>query len=74
MTAAYAASNATGYDLVVPDLAGVDGFDAQWALMPGEPLLWTAVRIGGTLGVGLNAVPVDGSTSVTATRSGTFNP
>jgi hypothetical protein len=74
MTAAYAASNATGYDLVVPDFAGVDGFDAQWALMPGQPLLWTAVRIGGTLGVGLNAVPVDGSTSVTATRSGTFNP
>lgn len=61
MTAAYAAL-VGGYDLVVPDLSGVPGFDPAWALHPGDMLRWTASRIGGTLGLGQGAVPTDGAT------------
>src|SRR5437773_11059867 len=62
MTAAYAALTETGYDLVVPDLSGTAGFDPAWSLHPGETVLWSAVRIGGTLGLGRDAVPSDGAT------------
>lgn len=62
MTAAYAAVNAGGYDLTVPDLSGAAGFDPAWALHSGTPLLWTAGRVGGTLGLGVDAVPSDGTT------------
>src|SRR5256885_9032350 len=46
MTAAYAALTETGYDLVIPDLAGAVGFDPAWSLHPGATLLWSAGRIG----------------------------
>jgi hypothetical protein len=62
MTPAYAAASGAGYDLVVPDLSGVAGFDPAWTLRPGIKLLWSAVRIGGTLGFGRNVVPTDGAT------------
>jgi hypothetical protein len=62
MTPAYAAASGAGYDLVVPDLTGVAGFDPAWTLRPGVKLLWSAVRIGGTLGFGRNVVPIDGAT------------
>ena len=62
MTAAYAALTETGYDLVVPDLSGTAGFDPAWTLHTGETVLWSAVRIGGTLGLGRDAVPSDGAT------------
>ena len=74
MTAAYAASNPSGYDLTIPELASVDGFDPRWGLKPGGALLWTTTRVGGTLGLGLNAVPVDGSTRRIATQGGNFTP
>jgi len=61
MTAAYAGLSAKGYDLVIPELGGADGFDPAWALRPDRALLWNAVRLGGTLGLGRNAVPADGS-------------
>ncbi len=69
MTATYAALTETGYDLVIPDLSGAAGFDPAWSLHPGATVLWTAVRIGGTLGLGRDAVPSDGATrrGVTAT-------
>ena len=69
MTAAYAALTETGYDLVIPDLSGAVGFDPAWSLHPGATLLWSAGRIGGTLGLGRDAVPSDGATrrGVTAT-------
>ena len=74
MTAAYPAAHTNTYDLVIPELTGVDGFDSHWALQPAAPLLWTATRVGGSLSVGLNAIPVDGSTRRSATQGGNFVP
>src|SRR5947199_7896584 len=69
MTAAYAALTATGYDLVVPDLSGAVGFDPAWSLHPGATL-WSAGRIGGTLGLGRDAVPSDGAVQRTVSAAG----
>jgi hypothetical protein len=70
MTAAYAARNG-GYEMDAPDLSSVPGFDAQWTLRPGLAATWSATRIGGTLPLGRNAVPVDGATRRAATVQGT---
>jgi len=70
MTAAYAALTETGYDLVVPDLAGAVGFDSAWSLHPGATLLWSAGRIGGTLGLGRDAVPSDGAVQRSVSAAG----
>ena len=72
MTAAYAALNANGYDLVTPDLTGAAGFDPAWMLHQASNLLWNAGRIGGTLGLGNNAVPTDGATRRTVWSAGTL--
>jgi len=72
MTAAYSVLSGNGYDLVIPDLSGAAGFDPAWALRPGGTLLWSAVRIGGTLGLGADAVPTDGTIQRTATSTGTI--
>jgi hypothetical protein len=61
MTAAYSALLANGYELIVPDLSGVAGFNSTWALHPGAKIIWTAGGFGGTLGPGANAKPADGS-------------
>ncbi len=66
MTAAYAALTGGGYELVVPDLSGTPGFDPAWALHPGHLLLWTAGRTGGTLGLGVDAIPSEGATQRSA--------
>lgn len=71
MTAAYAA-RAGGYELDVPDLSTVPGFDPSWALRPGLFTAWTASRIGGTLPIGRAAAPKDGATRLTATVQGTI--
>jgi len=70
MTAARAALSETGYDLVIPDLSGAAGFDPAWSLHPGGTLLWAAGRIGGTLGLGRDAVPSDGATRRTVSAAG----
>ena len=70
MTAAYAALTETGYDLVVPDLAGAVGFDPAWSLHPGATLLWSAGRTGGMLGLGRDAVPSDGTVQRTVSAAG----
>ncbi|TMB09615.1 MAG: hypothetical protein E6J71_27840 [Deltaproteobacteria bacterium] len=70
MTATYAALTGTGYDLVIPDLAGAVGFDPAWSLHPGATLLWSAGRIGGTLGLGRDAVPSDGATRRAVSAAG----
>jgi hypothetical protein len=62
MTAAYAAINGNGLGLDVPDLSTAAGFDPAWGLRPGAQLLWSATRTGGTLGLGRDAVPSDGTT------------
>jgi hypothetical protein len=64
MTAPYAALGG-GYDLVNPELSGVAGFDPVWELLP-EPVRWTATRLGGTLGVGIDPVPTDGAVQLAA--------
>ncbi len=72
MTTAYAALSANGYDLVTPDLSGAAGFDPAWALHLGGTLFWNATRIGGTLGLGPDAVPTDGATRRTVSGGGTL--
>lgn len=74
MTPAYAALNAGGYDLVVPELTGVAGFDTRWALHPGATLIWTSSRIGGTLGLAPNVTPADGDTRVIGSDAGFITP
>lgn len=75
MTAAYAALRANGFDLTVPDLSGVAGFDPAWALQStGGSLFWNAGRIGGTLGLGANVVPVNGARQVSTSGSGIITP
>ena len=59
MTAGYSAL-AGGYDLTVPDLNGVPGFDPAWALQAGTAILWNAGAQGGTMGLGVDALPADG--------------
>jgi hypothetical protein len=73
MTQAYAALGA-GYDLIVPELTAVSGFDAQWALHAGTPVSWIATRTGGTLGLGFDAVPTAGATVRTGSVFDTFTP
>lgn len=70
MTAAYATLTGAGYDLVIPDLSQVPGFDPTWALRAGTSTAWTATRTGGTLGLGNDAIAVDGSFTRNATVSG----
>ena len=70
MTPAYAAL-AGGYDLDLPDLAGVPGFDPSWALKPGV-INWTATRTGGTLPLAHDAKPADGATRLTSLTQGTI--
>lgn len=74
MTAAFGAISGNGYDLVIPDLSGAAGFDPAWALRAGGggTLFWNASRIGGTLGLGGNAVPADGTTQRTVFGTGTL--
>jgi hypothetical protein len=70
MTAAYAARSG-GYELEVPDLSSVPGFDPQWTLRPGLFTSWTASRLGGTVPVGRGIPPVDGATRRAASVQGT---
>jgi hypothetical protein len=74
MTPAYAAANAGGYVLAVPDLTGVPGFDRRWGLQPGNALMWKSTRIGGTLGISPNVRPVDGDTRTIGTDAGFLTP
>jgi hypothetical protein len=73
MTAAYAGV-AGGYDLVMPDLSGVAGFDPAWAFHATGQVLWVASRIGGTLGLGIDPLPSDGATRRLGTTFDVFNP
>jgi hypothetical protein len=73
MTPAYAA-RAGGYQLDVPDLGTVPGFDPAWTLRPGLFTSWTAGRIGGTLPLGRGVAPVNGATRRAVTVQGTLTP
>jgi uncharacterized membrane protein len=70
MTAAYASGAA--YDLNVPDLSGVAGWNNAWALVSGVSTSYSAFEVGGTFNQFFpGQVAADGATSVFATRSGT---
>jgi hypothetical protein len=73
MTEPYARGD-DGYDLTIPDLSAVPGFDSRWALHTGTQVLWTSARIGGTLASYYNAMPYDGDVSRVATDAGFFTP
>jgi hypothetical protein len=72
MTTGYAAL-VGGFDLIVPDLSAVPGFDPAWALRPGVQLIWSATRVGGTLALGRDAVPSEGATQLRAFRRDTIS-
>jgi hypothetical protein len=74
MSSAYAGL-VGAYDLVMPDLSTVQGFDSRWTLRADGPtLLWTSVRVGGTLGTSFAAVPTDGATRRDASDAGFVTP
>ena len=73
MTAAYA-TLIGGFDLTIPELSGVTGFQTAWALRPGGDLRWSAVRLGGTLGLGFNVVPSEGDVQRVASRDDVIAP
>lgn len=66
MTPAYAALIG-GYDLEIPELSGTANFNPVWALQGTAQLRWTADRVGGTLGLGTDAVPTEGTVQRSAT-------
>jgi hypothetical protein len=63
-----------GWDMTIPELSAVPGFDPRWALHTGSQVLWTSTRIGGTLAWYFNAMPNDGDDSRIATDLGTITP
>ena len=71
MTAAYA-SRTGGYELDVPDLTAVSGFDPGWTLRPNVFMSWNASRTGGTLPIGREVRPTDGAIRRAVTTQGTL--
>jgi len=76
MTAAYAARSGGGasYDLIIPDLSGVAGFSPAWALSLVPELRWSANRIGGTVGLGVDPSVFDGAVQRAAFTQGVLAP
>ena len=74
MTQDYALHSGGGYDLVVPELTGVAGFQPAWALSPTNSLRWAASRVGGTFGLGIDPVLFDGATQRGAFISDVLTP
>lgn len=72
MTGTYAARSGHGYDLIVPDLSTVDGFDPAGSLVSGRTVAWTALRSGGNAPLGGEAAPTDGTYRIAAQGSGTI--
>jgi hypothetical protein len=70
MTAAYAA-RAGGYEIDIPDLTAVPGFDSGWTLRPNLFTSWNVSRTGGTLPIGREVRPTDGAIRRTVTVQGT---
>jgi hypothetical protein len=71
MTAGYAGG--AGFDLTVPDLSGVEGFDSNWGLLANAATNWDAGAFGGeNLLFFLGGRPTDGTTLLLASRNGTL--
>jgi hypothetical protein len=73
MTPSYAAGLG-GYELTVPDLSGVEGFQSRWLLQAGTSVLWTSSRIGGSVPIGPSSVPRDGAVRRIASDAGFIIP
>jgi hypothetical protein len=69
MTAEYARRSQKGFDLAIPDLTLVHGFDPRWLLQSGQTF-WTGTRIGGTVGLGLSGEATVGSVRRTLVQFG----
>ena len=63
---------AGGYDIDVPDLMPVPGFDPSWTLRSSDVVVWTATRVGGTLPQGRGVTPTDGAVRRTTVRQDVF--
>jgi hypothetical protein len=74
MTQDYALQSGGVYDLVVPELTGVAGFQPAWALSPTNSLRWSASRVGGTMGLGIDPMLFDGATQRGAFISDVLTP
>lgn len=70
-TAAYLGAVPTTWSLALPDLHAVSGFLTTWAPMNGKATNWTVQGDGGTLPF-FSASPPDGSTFLSATRTGSL--
>ena len=73
MTRSYASSSG-GYELVVPELTSVTGFDPRWALHGGTQVLWTTARVGGTFVPNYDAMPREGDVTRAGTDAGFVTP
>jgi hypothetical protein len=71
-TGSYSLAQGGGFDVAVPDLSTVAGFDGAWALRRGMNTQWAAIRTGGTVPIGRNAVATDGAVRRTAIVQGTI--
>jgi hypothetical protein len=72
MTSSYVGLPTGEFEISVPDLETVSGFQTNWTLRPGESVHWTATRTGGTVPLGRDAVPADGAFRRTASVQGTL--
>lgn len=73
MTPSYAA-RLGGYELTLPDLSGVEGFQSRWLLQAGTSVLWTSSRIGGSVPIGPSSLPRDGAVRRIASDAGFIIP
>ena len=72
MTGAYAGSGP--FDLTIPDLSAVSGWNNAWGLQPGVSTEWSVFESGGTFMSGFpGATPTEGATVISASRSGTIS-
>ena len=74
VTSSYRGPGVEGYDIVVPDLSGADGFNPQWGLSGGSFVQWSANRVGGTVGLGIDPVATEGAVQRTAAIVGELVP
>ena len=70
-TAAYVGGAPATWDLSIPDLSAA-GFDAAWGLRPGTRTDWSFTTFGGNFLSVFSGTPADGTTLLTATKSGTL--
>jgi hypothetical protein len=71
MTDRYSLLSGGTYEMSIPDLSDVAGFQPRWILQPGTPILWTTSRVGGWP---TTAAPENGAIRRVATDAGFLTP